>query len=202
MKRALAVVLCGLALAGSACGGDDAPSPATSEPTETAALPTVTPCLLEDATTDEKKNESRPPHAPMVEVRTSGEGCPRVVFEFEDQVSGYNVRYVDPPLTDCGSGEETDTSAWDADAFLEVRLEPSGGPDLTSEEGEPTYKGSRDITVEQNAILKHLKVTCDFEAVFTWAIGLDRRRPFTVTTLQDPPRLVVDISPAQEPGQD
>jgi hypothetical protein len=196
------IVLCSVAFLAYGCGSDVEPAPATSEPTTTAPTPTATPCVVEGATTGDKQSHNQPPHSPMVEVRTSGTACPRVVFEFEGQVSGYDVRYIEPPLTDCGSGEETDTSTWDANAFLEVRLEPSGGPDITSEEGEPTYKGARDIDVEEDAILKHLTVTCDFEAVFTWAIGVDQERPFNVMTLQDPPRLVVEISEAADADRD
>ena len=196
-RRALAAVLCCFALVAAACGGDDdEPSPATPAPPPTEAAPTATPCVLDGATTDAKETDNDPEISPMIEVRTSGEGCPRVVFEFENQIADYKVSYIEPPATDCGSGEEVDTSTWDAGALMEVRLEPSGGPDLTSEEGEPTYKGSRDIDVEEDDILTHLKVSCDFEAVFTWVIGLDEERPFTVTTLQNPSRLVVEISQA------
>jgi hypothetical protein len=34
----------------------------------------------------------------------------------------------------------------------------------------------------------------DFEGVMAWVIGLDAQRPFTVTTLSSPPRVVVDVS--------
>ena len=43
-------------------------------------------------------------------------------------------------------------------------------------------------------VLKHLTVTCDFEAVFTWLVGLDDKHAFDVQALTDPPRIVVDIS--------
>jgi hypothetical protein len=39
-----------------------------------------------------------------------------------------------------------------------------------------------------------MKVVCDFEAVFEWIVGLDDTRPFAVSTLADPARLVIDIS--------
>jgi hypothetical protein len=35
--------------------------------------------------------------------------------------------------------------------------------------------------------------TGDFEAVLTWAIGLDERVGFRVSTLDNPSRLVVDL---------
>jgi hypothetical protein len=35
--------------------------------------------------------------------------------------------------------------------------------------------------------------TGDFEAVLTWAIGVNGRTPFAVTTLREPDRLVIDF---------
>ena len=34
----------------------------------------------------------------------------------------------------------------------------------------------------------------DFEAVNRWLVGVDRQRPFEVSTLQGPSRLVIDVS--------
>lgn len=197
MKRRWGLLLACVLLSGVAACTQDEPAAPTAQPTATEGEPTATPCAVEGATTEGKSSEGTPPHSSMIEVRPSDDDCPRVTFEFEgDQISGYKVAYVDPPITDCGSGAEVDTSAWGAEAFLEVRLEPSGGPDLSNDRGEPTYTGSRDITIEDGEILKRLKVSCDFEAVFTWVIGLDSERAFAVTTLDDPARLVVDISRA------
>jgi hypothetical protein len=41
----------------------------------------------------------------------------------------------------------------------------------------------------------------DYEAVLTWAVGVWTRPPFTVTTLTNPARVVIDIaSAARVPG--
>jgi hypothetical protein len=191
MRRTIAIVACAVLMAGgAACSGDDDP-PATAQPTATIAAPTTTPCAVEGATTEPRERDNQQV-GPVIDVRQTDEGCPRVVFEFKDNVSGYKVAYAEPPFTECGSGAEVDTSAWGAEAFINVRLEPSGGPDIESEEGEPYYKGPRDIDAGGDA-LKHLKVICDFEGVFEWIIGLDDEHPFDVNTFEDPPRLVIDI---------
>ncbi|MGZ4764266.1 MAG: AMIN-like domain-containing (lipo)protein [Ilumatobacteraceae bacterium] len=44
--------------------------------------------------------------------------------------------------------------------------------------------------------IKELVMLGNYESVTTWAIGLDSQRPFRVTTLDAPPRLVIDISTA------
>ena len=191
-KRWSVVLGCVLLLAAACSSGDDTQT--TAQPTSTTATPTATPCAVEGATTEPRERENEQV-GPVVDVRQTDEGCPRVVFEFKDNVSGYKVAYDEPPFSECGSGAEVDTSSWDASAFIHVRLFPSGGPDIESESGEPYYKGSRDIEVD-GAVLKHLKVICDFEAVFEWVIGLDAEHPFEVTTFEDPPRLVIDISEA------
>ncbi len=33
----------------------------------------------------------------------------------------------------------------------------------------------------------------DFEAVMRWLVGVDRERPFVVTTLSAPARIVIDV---------
>lgn len=196
MRRLLAGVACVLLLAVGACSNGDDDTLATADPTATIeTTPAATPCVVENATTEDRE---QPPgeFGPVIDVRQTSEGCPRVVFEFKDTISGYKVGYADrddAAFTECGSGAEVDTSAWGAEAFLLVRLEPSGGPDIESESGEPYYKGPRDIAVD-GTVLKHMKVTCDFEAVFEWLIGLDAQHGFEVTTFDDPARLVIDIS--------
>ncbi len=116
-----------------------------------------------------------------------------MVFEFEDHEPDYVVEYAEPPFSECGSGDAVSTIGWGASAYLTVRLEPSGTADLTKEDAPLTYEGRREIDVS-GEILKHLQVVCDFEAVLEWVVGLDERRDFTVFTLDDPPRVVVDIS--------
>jgi hypothetical protein len=44
--------------------------------------------------------------------------------------------------------------------------------------------------------VKELVRTGDFEAVLSWAIGLEKQSEFRVQTLDDPARLVVDVASA------
>jgi hypothetical protein len=191
VRRAIAVLGCALLVAAAGCSRDRSPR-TTILPTQVPSTPAATPCSVDGASTKPRESASQQV-GPVVDVRPNAEGCPRIVFEFKDNIPGYKVAYAEPPFSECGSGAEVATASWDADAFIDVRLEPSGGPDLSSDEGEPYYKGPRDIPVNGD-VLKHLKVNCDFEAVFEWIIGLDAKHPFDVTTFEDPPRLVIDVS--------
>ncbi len=190
MKRALiAVVL----LAFVACGGGDDPPDQAGPSASIAPTPEPTPCVLEDVDTERKAAVLGEDVAQVSDMRwDDDDGCPRVVFEFRDQISSYEVAYTDD-VSECGSGATPPTDEWDAEAFLKVRLEPAGGPDPLSESGEPVYKGPRDIEAD-GPVLKHIKVICDYEAVFEWIIALDEERPFDVVAMSDPARLVIDIS--------
>ncbi len=187
MRRAL-IVACSLMLVMAGCNRADVDDPLT----EAAPTPQPTPCVLEDASEKGRSSESDRPFSPVVDVRWDDSNqCPRVVFEFRDHLPGYEVSYTEPPFSECGSGEEIDTDAWDAQAFLTVRMEPSGGGDM--ETGKPTYDGPRDIDAGGD-VLKHLRRVCDFEAVYEWVIALDEERAFDVSTLDDPSRLVIDVT--------
>ena len=191
MRRAV-VVCCALLVLTAGCNRSDDAGP-LAEPTATgAASPQPTPCVLEDASTDEHKRSSEQPFSPVSDVRWSeSAGCPRIVFEFRDHVPGYSVEYDEAPFSECGSGQEVDVADWDASAYLTVRMEPSGTGD--QETGEPVYEGPRDIAAD-GEVLKHIRRICDFEAVNEWVIGLDEERSFEVSTFDDPSRLVIDVS--------
>lgn len=187
MRRVLVV----LVLLCAACSRKQAAPPLASPTASVTATPTATACTLEGGQ-DQRSDRGTGEIALVTDVRPNADDCPRVVFEFKDHVAGYKIGYADPPFTECGSGETIPTSSWNATAYLDVHLEPSASVDLT-QNGEQTYSGPRDIAAN-GAVLKHLKVTCDFEAVFDWIIGLDSKHDFKVSTLDNPARLVIDIS--------
>jgi hypothetical protein len=120
------------------------------------------------------------------------EGYERVVFRFKNAVPGYRVAYVEPPLTEDGSGAPVKV---DGTAFVSVCMEPASGFDLNTGEGVLVYKGPRRISGEDagTSVVRELVRTGDFEAVLTWAVGLSDQVDFRVQTLDDPPRLVVDF---------
>jgi hypothetical protein len=123
----------------------------------------------------------------LTDVRAARhEGFDRVVFELgTGSPPGFHVEYIDKPVRKCGSGEPT---AIAGDAWLEVRLEPTHAH---TESGAPTIADrKRSVDLE---IVTELQQTCDFEAVVSWVLGVKRPHKYRVLTLNDPPRLVVDV---------
>jgi len=120
------------------------------------------------------------------------DGFDRVVFQFRGEgLPGYRIQYVEPPLQEDGSGNPVTIAG---NAFLVVRMEPASGFDLNTGEGEMVYKGPRRLPGA--TVVKELVRTGDFEAVLTWAIGLESKTPFKVTTTSSPSRLIVDLRSA------
>jgi hypothetical protein len=117
------------------------------------------------------------------------EGFDRVVFQFQGEgIPGYRIEYVDGPLKEDGSGAPVTLAG---NAFLVVRMEPASGFDLNTGEGKLIYKGPRRLP--GGSVVKEVVRTGDFEAVLTWAVGLDSKTPFRVTTTSSPSRLIVDL---------
>ena len=212
MRRALVLVfLATILLVPAACGDDDdgdgEPSETTAVTTTDGAVPSTTatstptpgspttaggPGPLDDATAEPKQGTAEgDATALLVDVRVGAhEGFDRVVFEFrDDDVPGYEVAYVEPPITEDGSGEEVDVAG---DAFLSVRMEPASGVDLSGESFEETYTGPERL--DGAGSLAEVVRTGDFEAVLNWVIGTDGEQPFTVRVFDDPVRLVVDVT--------
>ena len=115
-------------------------------------------------------------------------GYDRVVWEFPGAgLPTYRVRYVDTPIAD-GSG---DVVAVTGDAFLEVLITFVGIPEEgMARPADPTASAlSGTVIAEANAIFG------GFEGYGQSFIGVrDRERPFKVSTLTGPTRLVVDIA--------
>ena len=115
-------------------------------------------------------------------------GYDRVVWEFPGAgLPTYRVRYVDTPIAD-GSG---DVVAVTGDAFLEVLITSVGIPDDgVARPADPTASAlTGTVIAEANAIFG------GFEGYGQSFIGVrDRERPFKVSALAGPTRLVVDIA--------
>ncbi len=77
--------------------------------------------------------------------------------------------------------------------FLLIRLEPASSIDQETTPITDTYTGPDRVT-GNTAVVREAVLTGDFEAVMSWALGIDGQRPFTVTTLSSPPRLVIDVA--------
>ena len=60
-----------------------------------------------------------------------------------------------------------------------------------TEEGRPTV-AERERTPSL-PVLSELELTCDFEAVVTWVLGVGSPNRYQVREMNSPPRLVVDV---------
>ena len=128
----------------------------------------------------------------LVDVRTGRHpGFDRVVFEFQGAVPEHHVRYVEQLVED-GSGAPVSVAG---SADLEVVFQ---GANAHEEDGTPSVSPRR-FSPGLTAV-KEVAQIGDFEAVVSYGIGLDRRRPLTVSTLSGPSRLVIDVSTAATGG--
>ncbi|NVJ01499.1 hypothetical protein HV824_25755 [Myxococcus sp. AM009] len=110
----------------------------------------------------------------------------RVVFEFDGpQVPGYQLQYVDKPIIQCGSGDETPLAG---KGFLQVTLSPARGHD---DQGRATV-AALELKPRLPTLLELVR-TCDFEAEVTWVLGTKAPNDFRVMELSEPTRLVVDV---------
>jgi hypothetical protein len=112
-------------------------------------------------------------------------GFDRVVFEFRGDVPATRrIRYVDQ-LTEDASGEPVSLAGG---ANLEVVFQ---GANAHDDHGRPTVSPRR--FSPGFTALKEVAQTGDFEAVVSYGLGVDHQRPFKVSTLSGPSRLVIDI---------
>jgi hypothetical protein len=125
----------------------------------------------------------------LVAVRAARHpGFDRVVFEFRGgPVPSHRVRYVDRLVQD-GSGRTVQVAGA---ADLEVVFQDAVAHD---DQGAPTVHPRR--FAPGLPAVKEVAQLGDFEAVVSYGIGVDRRRPLSVSTLSGPSRLVVDVSTA------
>jgi hypothetical protein len=200
--RTISVVALALAVvaAASACGDSSSSSaePPASGSTTTLTEPTTTAGgidPLEGAGTTMVVGTTTAKSISLLERVAVGrhEGYDRVVFQFRGEgLPGYRVSYVEPPLKEDGSGNPVDIAG---NAFVVVRMEPASGFDLNTGEGVLVYKGPRRIEGSSagTSVVKEVVRTGDFEAVLTWAIGVQEKVDFRVTTAASPSRLIVDF---------
>jgi hypothetical protein len=113
-------------------------------------------------------------------------GFDRVVFTCEGfHHPTWKVRYVHPPIQQCGSGNNI---AMTGNAFLQISMDTA---QAHTDAGQPTIT-DRDRHLNcQN--LKQLVSTCDFEAKVGFVLGLNSKKPYRVVELQNPTRLIIDV---------
>jgi hypothetical protein len=174
-----------------ACG-ESRKSSGSTTPATTTTVDGIDP--LEDAGTDPVTGSATGDGTALLERIgvARHEGYDRVVFQFRNHVPGYRVEYQDGPFAEDGSGNPVDVAG---NAFVVVRMEPASGFDLSTGEGQVVYKGPRRISGADagTSVVRELVRLGDFEAVLTWAIGLEEKVDFRVLTLANTARLVIDF---------
>lgn len=192
------MVAAALGLAVGGCGDDEQPARTTATATTPAAVSapattTTAPPAIAGPSTDPVVVEATNREvALLADVRAAKQpGFDRVVFEFRgEDAPGYDVRYIRRPVTQDGSGDEVDVAGAHV---IQVRMENALDADLTEESAPATYTGPNRLTPRLPAVTELVR-TGGFEGVLTWAIGATARDGFVVSTLQDPPRLVIDVA--------
>jgi hypothetical protein len=188
------VAVIALALILVACGSDKK----SAEPTgPSASTPTTADCPpLPGAALTSRVSPAVEQRETMFLTDVSVEAldcADRVTFEFKESAPGpgFEVAYKPERVAKIEDGSGKPLAVAGA-AFLVVRLTPAMTAEISGEDVTPTYTGPREIAPSTDArFLRDVVKTGDFESVVTWAIGVDRKRPFRTTASSS--QLVVEI---------
>jgi len=97
----------------------------------------------------------------------------------------YTVKYVHPPIQECGSGNTVPVAGH---AWLQISMKPA---QAHTDAGQPTItERNRHLNCPN---LKQFVLPCDFEADVQLVFGLNAKKPYRVVELQNPTRLVIDV---------
>jgi hypothetical protein len=183
----------------AACGVGSHSSATTSSTTSSSTVNTTTAATPAQGGIDTMAGAStRPVHAPATNQQTAlltdvraarHEGFDRVVFQFRNALPGYDVRYTGRPVHQDGSGKVVPIAGNDV---VRIRMENALDADLTQASAPLTYTGPQRFSPGTPELVE-LARAGGFEGVLTWVAGLQDRVDFRVTTLEAPPRLVVDF---------
>jgi hypothetical protein len=190
--RSLAIAVALVALT-AACGSNDNKSASSTNTTavnssSTSAAETSTTGGATGGSTTPVSVAATHPAAHLVAVRAARQDTvDRVAFEFTEQVPGYKVAYQNKPIMNTAGTEV----ALPGSAVLVVRMEQASG--FNQDTAKPTYTGPMQIQPAGTRAVTQVAQVEDFEAVLSWAIGVNAQLPFRVSTLTSPPRLVIDI---------
>ena len=193
-----------LAAGGLAACGDDAPKTTSAANGQPAAAPaeqssttqaSVAPCTFSGSTDPAKGNADAPTRL-LTDVRVGVHECyERVTFELKPQQGeadgpvSWKAAFEPGPITEDGSGR---TVTVKGAAFLVLTMSAAGA-DLSQEAAPATYTGPASLEAAAATRIQQVRRTGDFEGVLTWVVGLDRQRPFRVTTQNGPARVIVDV---------
>ena len=177
----------------STASGRPAAAP-PADPVSTAPASTE-PCTFSGATTAAQGGANSATRL-LTDVRVGVHDCyERVTFEFKPMPGdtagpvSWKVAYETGPITEDGSGRPVTVKG---PAHLVVHLSAQSA-DLTKADAPPTYTGPTSLEPAGATRIQQVRKTGDFEGYITWVIGLDKSRPFKVTTQDNPARVVIDV---------
>ena len=125
----------------------------------------------------------------LYEVRVGRQqGFDRVVFEFpkNSEVPTYRVQYITKPIEPSVGSEDLSLKI-SGRAFLDVHFD-AFAHDYATDVQAKEPKNPLGLK-----LVREIKQREDFENDMAYVLGLEFRRPFRVTELSNPARLVVDI---------
>jgi hypothetical protein len=157
-------------------------APATSAPAVTGTA--VAPVLVTEATGPGDG------FGLLTAARTGAQpGADRIVFEFEAAVPEYRIAYQDLPVYSDPVGEVVPL---DGTAALAVSLIGSSRY-RSIEDQQPVTDVPQRITAGLEQVTELVNLG-DWEGVLVWAAGVRDRTGFSVSVLDGPPRLVIDVA--------
>lgn len=154
------------------------------------ARPEVGPDFHDTSVTDSGTARVVPPVPVLTAIETSRDGdVERVVFTFRGTASPtYSAAYLTGAPEGCGSGQPIPIAGT---SVLSIRFTPTDAHEFVGERARSSIP-KREIDVDF-PIIRQVKLTCDFEADVTAALGVSARGPFRVSRLANPTRVVLEI---------
>ncbi|MBE6483775.1 MAG: hypothetical protein E7Z96_03205 [Actinomycetaceae bacterium] len=209
MKRVRHLALCFALIAGlSACSNSGSSSSSSSsaaaspqasttvppQASTTNTTPMTTPSDPDDADggfiTGMSQSEAYPDvsgtYVPLTSRLGGHDGYDRLVVEYSagDGDLQWYAQWVDEPISD-GKGDRLEM---DGNAFLQVSVSGVTYP----EEADPPWLNP--AAVADTTVIQAADVAYPFEGSHVIYIGTDRERPYRITRLSDPDRIVIDVA--------
>jgi hypothetical protein len=133
------------------------------------------------------------PLAVLLSIRTGRHDTfERVVFEFRDgdAIPGVQVGYAEQAITMDASGEPVSVPG---DRVLVVRMQAASRIDGIQNPAQQLYTGPERVPGTRSPVTEVVFMG-DFEARLSWAIGVVDNPRFTVVTMVNPTRVILDVS--------
>ncbi|MEA3216068.1 MAG: hypothetical protein QOJ19_2224 [Acidimicrobiia bacterium] len=133
------------------------------------------------------------PLAVLLSIRTGAHDTfERVVFEFRDgdAIPGVQVGYAEQAIAMDGSGEPVSVPG---DRVLVVRMQAASRIDGIQNPPQQLYTGPERVPGTRSPVTEVVFMG-DFEARLSWAIGVVDNPRFTLATMVNPTRIVLDVS--------